>query len=134
LGSEEGEVGVVEKLVKIDQVDQKIKKTQRFGAFLAADLLRRISRDLRGEIMNASRRAQIRALRAAKQRRYRALKANGQVVIEPKVDPVGLAEFLHEAGVRVDYCDRETLARGVEVLLAEWEEGRIRVTRARGSL
>jgi hypothetical protein len=36
------------------------------------------------------------------------------------VDPVGLAELLHKAGIMVRYCDRETLARGVEALLVGW--------------
>jgi len=71
----------------------------------------------------------VRALRRVKQRRYRALKANGQVVIRPRVDPADLAEFLHEAGVMVRTADRETLALGVEALLAEWDEGLLRVTR-----
>jgi hypothetical protein len=77
------------------------------------------------------RRARVRALRALRQKRYRTLKADGRVVVEPKIDPVGLAEFLHAAGVMVLASDRKTLAAGIEALLAEWDEGRIRVTRIR---
>jgi hypothetical protein len=73
--------------------------------------------------------AHVRALRAQKQRRYRARLAEGKVIVGAMVDPVGLAELLHEAGVMVLASDRETLAHGLEALLSLWDEGRIRVTR-----
>jgi hypothetical protein len=73
----------------------------------------------------------VRALRRAKQQRYRARRAEGKTVVAPKVDPADLAEFLRSAGVMVLAADRETLALGIETLLAEWNEGRIRVTRIR---
>jgi|SRR6516162_2215611 len=88
----------------------------------------------RADNADEGRQAHVRALRAAKQRRYRALRADGRVVIEPKVDPVGLAELLHAAGVMVLASDRKTLAAGIEALLTEWDEGRIRVTRTRESM
>jgi len=82
---------------------------------------------------NRSRRARVRALRAAKQRRYRALQANGRVVIEPRVDPDELAELLGHAGIMIMARDRATLALGVEALMRLWEEGALRVTLERES-
>jgi len=42
------------------------------------------------------------------------------------VDPTTMAEFLHAAGVRVLYQDRDTLAAGVEELLRRFELGLLR--------
>ena len=97
-----------------------LSPSQRRARALESDRVR-VRRDT-----SESRRAHVRALRA--------LRADGRVVIEPKVDPVGLAELLHEAGVMVLASDRKTLALGFEALLNLWDEGRIRVTRTRESL
>lgn len=105
-----------------------LSPSQRRARALESDRVR-VRRDT-----SESRRAHVRALRALRQKRYRSLKADGRVVIEPKVDPVGLAELLHAAGVMVLASDRKTLAAGIEALLTEWDEGRIRVTRTRESM
>jgi hypothetical protein len=64
---------------------------------------------------------------AKRQQRYYERRRNGMVCVSCEVDPVTMAEFLHDCGVFVLASDRSTLSLGVEELLRRWEEGRIAI-------
>jgi hypothetical protein len=63
----------------------------------------------------------------SRQTRYYRRKRDGLTTISVRADPTSLAEFLHDAGVRVLAQDRETLAMGLEELVRRWELGEVSI-------
>jgi hypothetical protein len=75
-----------------------------------------------------------RALRNAKQKRYREHFKAGFRSIRFASDPTVVADFLREAGVVVPDQEVETLGGCLEIFFRLWENGRVEVTRRRDTL
>ena len=76
-----------------------------------------------------SSRARQRALRAAKQKRYRTHFKLGFRSFRVAADRTVVADFLREAGVVVPDQEPATLAICLGIFFQDWEQGRVRVTR-----
>jgi hypothetical protein len=71
---------------------------------------------------------------ALKQQAYRARRGAGLVVVPWEVDPVELAEFLKEHGVRVPDLCPATLAVCLQYLMERWNSEELPVTHSSHTL